>query len=261
MRTYGLLRVSSTLVLASCVGFTACGGGGDDDDDPESGGSSTVVVNESQFDVTGVSTLSSHLISPPSSTGFISFVFGPATPPIGEGSGQWNIGADGNTGEEMRFEILDGIALADVTRLGFWTYIANGSGVQCVNLSLRVDWNDDGIEDDRIFFEPEYQNGYSATIPDQADLALTTWQQWDGLAGGWWSNNDINFTPGIGVGTLADYIAAHPSATVVTHTDGSGGTRLNAGYGTPVWDNFVGNADALEVGVDGNVTTFDLDPE
>jgi hypothetical protein len=256
MRAIGLLCLSATLVLTGC-------GGSDDggDDGPSSGGSRTVVVNEFEFDETGVSMLLSHLTTPPSSTGALIFENGPATPPVGEGSGEWRTGSDGNSGVELRFEVLDGTRLEDVTRLSFWTYTESGTGDQTVNLSMRIDWDNDGIEDDRIYFEPEYQSGYTMNVPDQGVTVIGAWQFWDALAGGWWSNNDqANFGPGSDVGLLEDYIAAHPDATVITHTDGSGGTRLTAGYGAPNWDSFVGNADALEVGILGDVTTFDLDP-
>jgi hypothetical protein len=249
MRNGGMLCVSSLVVLAGCGG--------------SSDGSKTVVVNYSQFNAAGVSRLSSHVSPPTASTGSILFVHGPGSPPIGVGSGEWRVGADGNSGEELRFDVLDGVLLSDVTKLSFFTYVqtdTSGIPVVSVNLSMRVDWNGDDVEDDRIFFEPEYQHAYTVNVPDQGDLLLGVWQAWDALAGGWWSNNDPSFGPGVGVRTLADYIAAHPAAAVVTHTDGSGGTRLNAGYGSPAWDNFVGNADAFEVGILGEVVTFNLDP-
>ena len=249
MGTSQLLCVTTFLVLGGC------GGSG--------GGSGTIVVNRSQFGAAGVSTLSSHTSPPTASTGSIRFVNGPGITPLGRGSGEWRIGTDGNSGEELRFDVLDGTPLDNVVRLSFWTYVENdtsGIPVVSVNLSMRVDWNGDGLEDDRIFFEPEYQHAYTFNVPDQGDLLLGVWQRWNALEGGWWSNNDPTFGPGVGVGTLAEYIAAHPGATVVTHTDGSGGTRLNAGYGAPAWDNFIGNADDLEVGTLSDLITFNLDP-
>lgn len=256
MRTSRVIRASTLLLLASC-------GGGGGDDGLDSGGSLTFVVNESTFGATHVSSLTSHLTPPTVSTATLTFVVGPATPPIGEGSGQWSIGTDGDSGQELRFGALDGVPLANVTRLSFWTLVqtdTSGTPVVAVNLSMRIDWNGDGIEDDRIFFEPEYQHAYTVDVPDQGDLLNDEWQSWDALAGGWWSNNDLNFGPGVDVGLLADYVSAHPGCAVVTHTDGSGGTRLNAGYGAPAWSNFVGNADALEIGILGDVFTYDLDP-
>ena len=215
-------------------------------------------MNFSSFGATRVSAFSGHLTPPDPSTASLAFEFGPAVPPIGDGSGEWRVGADADSGQELRFEVLDGVLLADITRFGFWTREEAGSATAAVNLSMRVDWNNDGIEDDRIYFEPVYQH-LSLGVPDQGALAMNTWQEWDALAGGWWSNNDPAFTPAA-VGTLAAYIAAHPGTKVIHHTDGSGGTRLIAGYGAGAWDGFVGNADAFEVGILGDVITFDLDP-
>jgi hypothetical protein len=254
MRTSARFYASALLVLAGC-------GSGSSDSGPTASGPATVVVNASTFGPAGVSKLVSHLTTPASSTASLAFVSGPLAPPIGQGSGEWRIGADGSSGLEVRFKVLDGVPLANVTSLSFWTFVqsdSSGIPIVSVNLSLRLDWDGDGLEDDRIYFEPIHQHT-TPGIPDQGLLLLGAWQSWDALTGGWWSNNDpAFFLPALG--TLTAYLAAHPAAKVVTHTDSSGGTRLNAGYGAPGWNNFIGNADALEVGILGNVTTFDLDP-
>jgi len=94
----------------------------------------------------------------------------------------------------------------------------------------------------------------------QPSLADSTWQTWDALNGGWWS---VEGTAGAGPGTnvkpLSAIIAAEPDATIVNTATGQGGFRVATGYGTGAWDNFVGNADAVTIGVSGNSTTYDFE--
>jgi hypothetical protein len=241
------LRFAPLFLLAA-----GCGHSCDDHDD---GGSRTVVVSEESLGEDGVEAFST-----PGSTGSTTFEFGPETPPRGDGSVEFQTGADGNSGEELRFDVLDDVRLDQVTQLSYWTYVDQGSGGQAPYLILRLDWDGNGTQDDLIFFEPDYQHGYTTDVPDQGDLLVDEWQSWDALRGGWWSVNDPVFGPGADVGTLEEYLAAHANATVVPGTDGSGGLRLVVGYGAPAWNDFVGNADALEVGVLGGVTTYDFEP-
>jgi hypothetical protein len=247
-------RVDPAPLVAACLAL-ALGGCGcrhhHDDVNP----SRTNEVNEQNVGQNGVTRFST-----PGSTGSVTFVPGPAVPPIGEGSVEMRTGADGDSGEELRFTVLDGHPLTDVTLLDYWTFIQSGSGQQAPYLILRVDWNGDGTQDDLIFFEPEYQHGFTTDVPDQGDLVVGMWQDWDARDGGWWSLQDPAFPAGAGVDDLAAYAAAHPGATVVPGTDGSGGLRLVVGYGAPTWNDFVGNADALRVGVNGVVTTYDFEP-
>jgi len=74
---------------------------------------------------------------------------------------------------------------------------------------LNVDLNGDGVfhimEDDLLFFEPVYQTPAhgNPALPDQGPTLLNAWQQWDALAGGWWSLQDIaGADPGVGVKSL-----------------------------------------------------------
>ena len=193
------------------------------------------------------------------STGSTTFVTGPATPPAGDGSVQFAVGANGDGAEELRFNVLDGTALTQITQLTYWTYVQSGGGQQAPYLILRVDWNGDGTQDDLLFFEPAYQHGFTTDVPDQGALVTGLWQPWDARNGGWWSLDDPAFPAGAGVDTLAAYTTAHPGASILAGGS-QGALRLVAGYGAPAWNGFVGNADDLVVGDGAVVTTYDFEP-
>jgi hypothetical protein len=242
-----------SLSIASFVLLVGCGGGGG-----HGGGSGTsshvVGVHPGTIGSGGVTEF--HTAD---STGSITFVSGPDSPPFGTGSAQMETGPNGDGGEELRFTRLDGVELTAITALDYWTFIQDGSGQQAPYLILRVDWNGDGTQDDLLFFEPEYQHGYTSNVPDQGDLLTGVWQSWDALRGGWWSVNDPTVGPAADVKTLAFYAAAHPGATVVPGTDGSGGLRVVVGYGAPTWNDFVGNVDGLRAGTAAGTTTYDFE--
>lgn len=246
---------SALLALACSFVSLGCGGsGGGNETAPDTVGSTFVVVRPSTVGQDGVSHYSTA-----DSTGSTTFVNGPGVPPLGFGSLELAVGPNGDGGEEMRFTTLDGQPLTEITSLEYWTYIQSGSGLQAPYLVMRIDWNGDNVQDDLIFFEPEYQHGYTALVPDQGDLVVGAWQSWDARQGGWWSNTDSP-NAGADVRPLATYAAAHPGARVIAGSDASGGLRIIVGYGAPPWTNFVGNVDALTVGLSGVATAYDFEP-
>jgi hypothetical protein len=95
-----------------------------------------------------------------------------------------------------------------------------------------------------------YQNGGLNEIP------TNVWQQWDALNSGnaiWWSTRDI---PGVCANscfvTWNSILEANPDAVV------AGGLGFNIGSG---WSGrFTGAADALEIGVGRNATTYNFEP-
>jgi hypothetical protein len=195
------------------------------------------------------------------------YVQGPGTPPLGTGSGELKVGANGDDAAQFRQPGYAGTYLRDLTALRYSTYVSTtGSGGQAAYIIINIDFDNDGVLDDQLFFEPVYQNGtYSGDpVPNQCGgdplcVALNTWQTWDALHGGWWSLNDATFGPPLR--TLANYIALHPDARIINRTDGAGGLRLVAGGGAGAWDNFVGNVDAFTVGVSINLTTYNFEAD
>ena len=116
-----------------------------------------------------------------------SFVAGPGTPPLGVGSAQFQIGADGNQYIIMRDDAdIAGTALSALTDLSYSTYQQNYNDGQAVYLSLVLS------NSDRLYFEPVYQTGgYGGdSVPNQCAgitncAGLGQWQNWNALAGGW----------------------------------------------------------------------------
>lgn len=197
------------------------------------------------------------------------FETGPGSVPLGTGSFAFRIPADGDQYAIMRNNDYAGTPLADLTELSYSTYAVQNNGAQTPYLSIKIDYDNDNIEDDRLYFEPVYQSGgYSivpgdgGTVPNQCGVnsncvTTGTWQTWNALVGGWWSNNDN--TGGPPLRTLGGYIAAHPGATILN--DSLGGVRLIAGGGSGAWDNFVGNVDRFVIGVNSSNTTFDFEAQ
>ena len=199
-----------------------------------------------------------------SSTATVSFVAGPGTPPLGAGSGQLSVGSDGDSGAQFRQTVFNGTRLDDLTELKYSTYTSNDgsaptTGDQTAYIILNVDLDADGMNDTLLFFEPEYQHGYTNAVPDQGDNVLNTWQTWDALSGGWWSTTSAGGAdPGAGVKPLSAIIAAFPNA-VIHNSPTAGSLRLVAGFGAGAWDNFVGNADAFVIKQNGNQATYNFE--
>lgn len=193
----------------------------------------------------------------------VSFVNGPTMPPLGVGSAQLSVGPNStdDTAAQLRNPNYAGTKLSQLTALTYSTFVSHdGSGGQAPYIILNVDYDNNGTTDDLLFFEPVYQTAaFFPSNPQQA-LMLNTWQTWNALNGGWWSLNGTGgATPGTGVKPLSAIIAAFPNATIVNSSSG-GGVRIVAGFGAGAWDNFVGNADAFTIGVNGCNTTYNFEP-
>jgi hypothetical protein len=196
------------------------------------------------------------------------FVNGPATPPAGTGSLRFQIGTNGDSFEAVRQSSFDGVRLADLKNLNYYTYVMQfGSGGQAVYLTLTLDTDGDGVADDALFFEPVYQNGTYSThpatvVPNQCGsnpscVVLGQWQPWNALIGGWWSNNEAGGPP---LWTLASYNAAHGGNVKIVQATSGGGVRLATGCGGDAWANFDGNTDKLTIGAQGRgQITYDFE--
>jgi hypothetical protein len=248
---YAFGVVLSVFLVVTC--FTGCS------DDSDGDGPGILVANPNTLDNLGIGQCSA------GTTSNGTFQVGPATPPLGTGSFLIVVGADGtNSGEELRFSKYDGVRLDQITQLSYSTYTQVPGALNFVNVTLvlNLDWNGDSIQDDRLYFEPIYQTGAIANFPTQGPPVVDTWQSWDTLIGGWWSINEPMHIPGVGVNTIPAYLALHPDATLLASTmcPGGGGLRISAGFGGTNADNFVGNFDALIVGVNSKVDTYDMEP-
>jgi hypothetical protein len=191
-------------------------------------------------------------------------VSGPATPPLGTGSANLFTGTGitgGDGAEELRNTGYNGVLLSSITSLSYSTYVTSWNGQQAPYLTLEIAPHAGAPADSdlRLFFEPAYQTPTSgnASLPDQGPVSLNTWQTWNALTGGWWSNAGGG-TPGTGVISLADYITLHPDAVLANTSDGLGAVQLRVGFASAA-NQFNGNVDNVLIGVNGNDTTYDFE--
>jgi hypothetical protein len=217
------------------------------------GASAAVVVSPSNM----AGWTASHSTCGAAGTGSQAFVLGPPLPPAGTGSRQFMVGENGDSFETFRTAVLNGTPLSDITALSYSTYTETTGG-QVVYLNLLVSTDGDGVADNQMFFEPLYQSGYNASLPDQGPVVPNMWQSWDALAGGWWDLNGFA-GPGTDVRSFEDFVAAFPDATVANSDTGLGGVRLAAGCGHPAWAGFVGYADNVTLGGAMGATTYDFE--
>ena len=194
-----------------------------------------------------------------SGDGVVEFVGGPGTAPLGLGSARLFTGSAGDGLVELCDASAAGVRLDELTELGFstWATSSSADGKLVPSLALDVDHDGNGAADDTIHFEPAWQNPVdgNAALPDQGAVALGTWQSWDALAGGWWSESALDGSSrGSGVKALADYLAVAPEATIVFGVC----LGLGGGLASDVLD---GNVDAFTMGVSGaEATTSDFEP-
>ncbi|MDQ4123030.1 MAG: FG-GAP-like repeat-containing protein, partial [Acidobacteriota bacterium] len=193
-----------------------------------------------------------------------SFIVGPGTPPLGVGSLQLSVGANGNDAAQIRNPQYHGTRLDSLTSLSYSTYVQQdgAGGGQVPYIILHVDHdNDPGTAADLLFFEPVYQGSTFFPSNPQGPPTAGTWQNWNALTGGWWSvNGYAEAGPGTSVKTLAQYVAAFPNARIVNTGSGAGGLRIVTGFGAPAWNNFVGNVDKVQIGVANSTTQYDFEP-
>jgi hypothetical protein len=220
---------------------------------PTVGKADTVVVSSSNLDGWSFDNRDVNGVVYTPATG--SFVNGPATPPLGTGSanlavGNGNPNGGGDGASELRNTNYAGTLLSSLTALSYSSYVTANNGSQAPYLRLYLS------NGDSIFFEPPYQQPSSgnSSLPDQGAVALNTWQTWNALSGGWWSNNTGN--AGTGVLSLSAYEGA--GVTIVNRSDGLGGINFGVGFASDT-DVFNGNVDAFTIGINGSNTTFDFE--
>lgn len=232
------------------------------------GAASTITVNPSNLN--GWSQVAQR-----TATG--SFVVGPGTPTLGFGSYRMTTGA-GNSGPDLpqggagqggkawiTTQQYDDIRLADISQLGYSTYVTSSplSSILTPSLQFQIDLDGNGTRDSAMIFEPYYST--VANGGTQPNVAAGEWQTWNARSGRWWFNNTTTFGCGGCVyPTYDQIIAAYPNAKIVTWfalADGFG-TQFVAGQnsaGAP-WSNFDGNIDAFVIAVNNPSTTFDFEP-
>jgi hypothetical protein len=196
--------------------------------------------------------------------GDYAFVEGPSTPPAGVGSLEMtapNLGTDKVT---ITTNNHDGMAIADLDALTYWTYrdsssTSPGYTVPSVNIFITNGGPEGNVGWAPLIWEPIYSFGAAAIQDD-------TWQQWDtmadsetGFGGGWWSTRDL--------GTICQFncfvswetvLEQNPNATIIVAGEGAGSTGVNLGRGPS--GSFYGAVDTFAVTFGGVETIYDFEP-
>lgn len=182
--------------------------------------------------------------------------------------------ATGDQGARLRSTRYHRTYLRDLTRLDYYACDEVNNGQQWPYVLLTVDWDGNNTIDDRIFFEPAYQNtaegGLCGMGSNQGPETLQKWQFWDALrkdptdgafracywalssplAGG---TGTVGCGPGDGVCSLSYYIGQHPNAAIVNLDGNHGGVQVVHGFASPE-NTFDGWVDAFTIGKDLNKT-------
>jgi len=181
------------------------------------------------------------------------FVSGPGAVPLGTGSVHLTLGSSSD-GMLIGVAEYGGTRLGDITTLSYSTYqsVTSTSTVQAISLQFNID--DDVTDGDiawkgRLVFEPYYSETVTNGI----------WQTWDALTQGrWWATGaTMNAVCSIATPcTWSDVLSNFPDAGIHSVF---GAVQFKAGSGWPA--GFDGNVDAFTIGVSGDDTTYDFEPE
>jgi hypothetical protein len=182
-----------------------------------------------------------------------SFVSGPATPPLGDGSVQ--ISVSGTQRRNLATYQFSGVPLSSITTLKFSTYnpsVGNGgSANRSGYLNFNIDFDGSDTWQHRLVFLPS-QNG---------TVLQDTWQEWDAIAGGSavyqfsGANWPVTGEPGTTTKTWSQILSDYPSARIRV-TDPWLGIRV----GEPYADGYTENIDAFKFGTTSWFKQFDFEP-
>jgi hypothetical protein len=184
-------------------------------------------------------------------------VNGPGSPPLGDGSAELRVD---NNGREILFkQAYQGTYFRNFTQLTYWTYRQHGLPPYQISLQFEIDrdlTDSDESYQGRLIYEPYYTH-----------VVLTgMWQLWDtqddAVPGNWWFSRAPQNTPGTGCSiadpcTWTELLTKFPNAGV-HRTFGA----IFPKAGGPTVGGFIGNVDALTVGILGSRATvydFELD--
>lgn len=204
--------------------------------------------------------------------GTVTFIDGPGAPPMGVGSVRMTTTDTAGGASQAKAQLFtdqfgsfladgtanpanggQGVRLADVTsiRHASWRDPAStGAAGLTITLNIEVDYVGDGSSYTTLVWEQNVPGG-----PGPASVVPGTWQTWDAYQGGnaiWWSTRNI---PGACARSCfvrwSQIVAANPNARIVRYF----GFNMGSGWTRDV----MASGDALELGVNGDVTRFDFE--
>jgi hypothetical protein len=189
------------------------------------------------------------------------FVAGPATPPIGQGSFELNtplgpVIKPGAAKVQLLTDLFDRLPLRYVDGVGYSTFRhgdSTGFIAGDAALNIRVDLDGNGTTDAYMVYEPYQDFGNAAVLSD-------VWQSWDSYRGGtarWWISRGSPTCSQATPCTWSAIVALHPNATIREGTDFQGSFGVNQGSNNP---GVVSNADALYLSVFGQKVVFAFEP-
>lgn len=174
--------------------------------------------------------------------------------PLGKGSAELRVN---DTGREILYKsAYQGTYLRDVRPLAYLTFRQQGSSAVAISLQFNIDYDlTDAVElyQGRLVYEPYFTH----TVQTGA------WQGWNtqdnAAAGNWWSTRPPGSLPGncpqSDPCTWSEMLTKFPNVGIHRIY---GLVLLRAGG--PWLGGFLGNTDALVVGVRGHTTVYDFEP-
>lgn len=229
MKNQAFLRLSASILLITLLSFNA-----------NSQVNSIVVVSEcNQQGWSAVQTTGASV--------FVFFPTGPTLPPMSEGSGQFNIGALPTSVGKLESAQYSGTLLSSLSTLTYFSYVEYSGFGDDVYVTLNVDYDGNGTQDDKLYFQPVLQNG-----PIQI---VEFWKEWDALHGLWWSQNGAAGALKTDPKTLVQILTGHAAAKLATGNS----IAIVAQNETGNASGFQGNIDALKIGFNNNTKIFDFE--
>ena len=217
----------------------------------------TVVVRDSALN--GWTPLSSNCAAA-APTGSQAMETGPGTPPQPVGSREFRVGSSSQSAEGFGSQAYQFVYLQTLTELRYHAYVEPRTGQtdQAPYLTITVDVDGDNSGDDLLLFEPMNQNTVGDPFVDQGAVRTERWQGWNALDGAWSSPLATSVT-GATLLSMAQYRSLFPSARIVNFPLGAG---IAAGVGCREagWAGFTGNVDNVRIGIGGDTTIYNLEP-
>jgi len=183
--------------------------------------------------------------------GSVAFVTGPETPPLGDGSAEFSVDATGRV--ILATPDHAGTRFDEITSLDYSTYQPvdeNVSDLLATSLQLDVDYDLTDMDTSwqgRLVYEP-YQNG---------TVFQGMWQEWMTMDGEWWASGSPGnmVCPQSDPCTVSELLTAFPNLGIRADVG-----NLNLKAGGPWAPSFLGYVDALKVGINEDVTTYNFEP-
>ena len=238
MRSVKIITLSFTLMLAQLVTTAPT---------PARADSTLVSVRPSTMNGWALGEVSTGEIAPSSAS---AFVFGPGTPPIGNGGIQMTV--TNAISHPVATRPMFGVRLDDLTKITYATLVGSPAVATELQFSIDLTATDSYAGDQgRIVFDPALQS--------TGVVSPGIWQEWDALNGGWWATPEAGALatecPAASPCSMAMIILRFPQ--IALHAQNGAVTLSARASVTP----YTTHVDDLIIGVNGSTTVYDFEPE